>query len=991
MSSFVRFVVLAVACVLIPAAASAQGSIAGVVKDASGAVLPGVTVEAASPVLIEKVRTAVTDGAGQYRILNLRPGSYSVTFTLPGFATVRREDIELTGAFTATVNADLRVGGVEETITVSGETPVVDVQNVNRQQVLDRELIDAIPTGRNLAGETLLTPGVGGLEVGGGNFRTDTLSTTVHGSTAEDHRTTQNGVPVSVAFGGGQNFGQNSNVVAYEEVAVDTGAASAEIATGGTRFNLIPRDGGNSFSGVVFGSIITEGMQGDNYTQELKDRGLATPDKIKQLVDINPGFGGPIMRDRLWFYSTYRYKTVNTYPPGIFYNRNANNPNLWTYEPDTSRRPSNDVDAMDAQLRITWQATPKHKLGFHWNEATNCLCVADTTATRTPDASITRNFPKMRNLFADWTAPLTNQMLLEAGMVRRIEFVTRDLPPESNPSMISVTDQGLGNLVYRAPPGPVRTTWYRTMFYRAAASYVAAGHAVKVGLTGGLMVDETTNFSATAPYDFRFNNGVPNQITLYAVPYDLTWNGRETGLYAQDHWTIGRLALSYGVRYDYYSNSFKDQHLRPGPLVPNRNVEFPDSTGVSWHDLTPKSGVAYDLFGNGKTALKVSLNKYLQGMGNGGVFGTTMAPVSLTVTSTTRAWTDTNRDFVPDCNLASPDANGECAAMANRAFGSSRAGSTYDPDTLTGWGKRGYNWEFSAGVQQEVLPRVAVDLGYFRRWYGNFVTTDNRAVSAADYDQFSLTAPANPGLPGGGGYVVSGLYDLNPSKFGTPADNFITFSDSFGKETKRWNGVDVILNARPRDGILLRGGVSSGRTSTDNCEIVTQLPEQLFGAQVLGVANANVWLPQANCSQTGAFLTQVKFLGSYTIPRVDVQISGGLQNVPGPEALANYAAPTAAVRTSLGRDLSGGARNVTVNLMEPGTVYGDRLTELDLRVGKLLRFGATRTNVMLEIYNVFNSSGVLLQSNTFGGATPWLQPQSIMPARFIKLGFQIDF
>jgi hypothetical protein len=955
--------------------AYAQGSITGVVRDTSGAVLPGVTVEAASPALIERVRVVVTDGTGQYRIVNLRPGTYSVTFTLPGFATVRREGIELTGAFTASVNADLRVGGLEETITVTGETPVVDVQNVNRQQVLDHDIIDAIPTGRNLAGETLLTPGVGGLEVAGGNFRTDTLSTTVHGSTTEDHRTTQNGVPISIAFGGGNPFGQSSNVAAYEEVAVDTGAASAEIATGGTRFNLIPRDGGNVFAGTVFASLVTEGMQGDNYTQDLKNRGLGAPDTIKRLTDVNPGFGGPLRRDRLWFYTTIRHKMVDVYPPGIFYNRNANNPSAWTYDPDTSRRPANQVTGRDGQIRVTWQATPKHKLGFQWNEADNCLCPADTTATRTPDASILRNFPKMRNLFADWTAPMTNRVLLEASMVRRFEFVTRDLPPESNPLMIAVTDQGLGNLQYRAPAGPVRTTLYLTIFYRTSVSYVTGSHAIKVGVNGGQMVDETSNFNASPPYDFRFNNGVPNQITLHAVPYDLTWNGDEAGIYAQDHWTLGRLTLSYGLRYDYYTNSFKDQQLRAGPLVPTRNVTFPDSRGVKWHDLTPKSGASYDLFGTGRTAVKVSLNKYLQGMGNGGVFGNTLAPVSRTVTSTTRSWNDADRDFTPDCDLTSPVANGECGAMANRNFGTAVPGATYDPDTLSGWSKRGFNWEFSAGVQHEIIPRTSIDVSYFRRWYGNFVATDNRALSPADYDPFSVPAPANAGLPGGGGYAVSGLYNLKPEKFGVPADNFITFADNFGKQIQHWNGVDAILSARPRPGVLLRGGLSTGRTSTDNCEVVARLdnPSPLY------------------CHVDTNFLTQVKFLGAYTIPRIDVQVSAGLQNVAGPEILANYNAPNAVVRPSLGRDLSGGATNVTVNLIQPGSMYADRLTELDLRVGKILRYGRARANLMVEIYNVFNSSGVLLQNNTFGGAAPWLQPQSILPARFLKLGVQFDF
>ena len=416
--------------------------------------------------------------------------------------------------------------------------------------------------------------------------------------------------------------------------------------------------------------------------------------------------------------------------------------------------------------------------------------------------------------------------------------------------------------------------------------------------------------------------------------------------------------------------------------MPGRNVTFPDTTGVSWHDVTPKSGLAYDLFGNGRTAVKVSLNKYLQGMGNGNgrttpnevaLFGLAQAPVRRIVSRTNRSWRDANGDFVPDCVLSDPAANGECGRMSNSAFGTVRSGSSYDPDTLSGWGKRGFNWEFSAGVQQELVPQVSVDLSYFRRWYGNFALIDNRAVGPADFDAFSITAPAHADLPGGGGFEVPGLYDLKPEVFGRPADNYVTFADNFGKQIQHWNGVDVTINARPGAGTLLQGGLSTGRTSTDNCEVVARLenPSPLY------------------CHVDTKFLTQVKFQAAYTIPRFNVQISAGLQNVPGPEIQANYNAPNSAVRPSLGRNLAGRARNTRVNLIAPGTTYGDRATELDMRVAKILEFGGIRTNVLVEFYNVFNSSTVLRQSNTFGRR--WQQPQSILPARFVKFGMQFDF
>jgi hypothetical protein len=394
-----------------------------------------------------------------------------------------------------------------------------------------------------------------------------------------------------------------------------------------------------------------------------------------------------------------------------------------------------------------------------------------------------------------------------------------------------------------------------------------------------------------------------------------------------------------------------------------------------YHDITPKLGVSYDPFGNGRTAVKVGLNKYVAAVSIvNNAFGVDANPVSNIVISTTRTWTDANRNFVPDCDLLSTAANGECGAMANRDFGGVRAGATFDPETQQGWNKRNYNWEFSAGVQQQLVPQVAVDVSYFRTWYGNFTVTDNLAVGPADYDRFQLTAPADSRLPGGGGYVIPGLLDLNPSKFGVPVNNLVTLANNYGEQIRYWQGFDVTVSARPREGLLLQGGTSSGRTVNDNCEVLVKLPE----ISPLG---------GPYCRSVSALQTQVKFVGSYTIPVVELLVSAAYQSVPGPEIAANFNASNALVAPSLGRNLSGGA-NVTVNLVEPGTMYGDRLNQLDLRVSRILRFGRTSTRLNLDIYNALNSNAVLTLNNNFGA---WQQPTVILLARFAKIGVQFDF
>jgi hypothetical protein len=433
---------------------------------------------------------------------------------------------------------------------------------------------------------------------------------------------------------------------------------------------------------------------------------------------------------------------------------------------------------------------------------------------------------------------------------------------------------------------------------------------------------------------------------------------------------LSRLTLNAGIRFDYFNLYFPEQHIGPGVLVPTRNINFPRTDGINFKDVTPRLGAAYDVFGNGKTAVKASINKYISGISHQS--GNAINPVSRLATQTTRPWTDSDRDFTPDCDLLNPLLNGECGPMANANFGRETPTTVIDPDTLSGSGKRAYNWEFSAGVQQELMPRVSLDFGYFRRWFGNFTVNDNLAVTAADFSPFSVTAPADPRLPDGGNYVVKGLFDLNPNKVGQ-VSTYQTFASNFGTQTEHWNGVDATINLRPRAGMLLQGGLSTGRTTTDNCEVRAKLPE---------LSPVNPF-----CSTSTGFITQFKFLGAYTIPRADVQISGTFQALPGPTIAANYTAANAVVQPSLGRPLSGGA-NVTVNLIEPGTMYGERLNQLDLRFGKVLRFGRTRTNVGLDMFNALNANPVLTENSSFA---VWRTPLSILQPRYFRISAQFDF
>jgi carboxypeptidase family protein len=349
MSSTVRVKTLlcaiAAAVLALPAVAFGQAAsgIAGVVRDTSGAVLPGVTVEAASPALIEKVRSVVSDGEGQYKIVNLPPGVYAVSFSLPGFTTFKREGVELAANFTATVNADMRVGALEETVTVSGQSPVVDVQNTTTRNQITREALDTVPTNKTLEAFAALTPGVtmtaSAQDVGGSKGETY-VQLQVHGSRVGDAKTLLDGFETNEWSG--RVFVPNP--ASAQEVAIDLGNGVAEAPANGVYVNFVPRDGGNSFHGTLFGSYTDDTLQSEaNLSDDIRARGLTQADlgSVLYIWDTNGSIGGPLKRDRVWFHHAMRSWGSANAVVGAYYNRT---PESWFYEADTSRPAHDDFN-----------------------------------------------------------------------------------------------------------------------------------------------------------------------------------------------------------------------------------------------------------------------------------------------------------------------------------------------------------------------------------------------------------------------------------------------------------------------------------------------------------------------------------------------------------------------------------------------------------------------------------------------------------------------
>jgi hypothetical protein len=522
--------------------------------------------------------------------------------------------------------------------------------------------------------------------------------------------------------------------------------------------------------------------------------------------------------------------------------------------------------------------------------------------------------------------------------------------------------------------------------WRASLSYVTGAHNFKFGTVGAYMIEDITNFTNDLNLSYTFLGGRPTSLTESLNPYTQKNRVEWTGYYGQDQWTLGRVTLQGALRFDRAWSWSPPQTIGPTNYLATQ-LSFPRTPGVdSYKDLSPRGGVAWDLFGNGKTSVKVNVGKYLDPASNLNDNYSISNPIQRIATTTSRTWIDANGDFTPQCDLANPAATGECFAMNSPTFGTAQLTTgAIDPAIMNGWSVRPGDWQIGASVQHQLLPRMSIEIGYFRRWLTNFTTTDNTAVDATDFTPFSVAAPSDPRLPDGGGYTVSGLYNVVQSKFGATNNN-VTFAKNFGEWSQVYNGMLVNFSARASKGLTFQGGVNTGKTVQDICEVRDALPETSigFGGSTLGPTNPY-------CHIDPGFITKVTGLATYTVPKVDVLLSGTWRSDQGAPLRATWNAPSDVVAAALGRPVAGNARTVAIDLVAPGQVWGDRVNEIDLRVAKVLRFGRTRSTVGLDIYNLINSNAVLTYNQTFVPGGSWLAPTSVLSPRFFKVSAQIDF
>ena len=680
---------------------------------------------------------------------------------------------------------------------------------------------------------------------------------------------------------------------------------------------------------------------------------------------INPSFGGPLVKDKLWFYATYKYQDDKVWVPSSHFADGS----------PAFRRLEGNYSGIG---RVTWAASSKDKIrvyvekqftGEFYNGFNTYAGVHARGVERCRTAS--GWIPQAR-----WTRAQSNKLLFEAGIAYYNQPYSRPAGPKpaasALPSLNNSTGLLTGKCGYLIPPYSSTTKDYNVM---ASASYVTGSHAMKFGITDlwgensrtfapAANIDTLITVNATIPGLGAVTN-FPAAVVVYNSPATSIQNvNSDFGSYAQDTWTMKRVTLNYGARFEHFNASVPAESSPASTWIGARN--FPAIPDVpNWNDWAVRFAVAYDLFGNGKTALKANAGKYVAAQAAG--FAQTfngMSGVTQTVT-----WSDTSRNGT----IYDAAGNIEVSEVGPRTANYGQVTSRPDPALA-----RGNNWEYSAVLQHELIPRVSVSAGYYRRNFYNLQVNDNQNLALGDWSApFNISTPTDPRLPLSGQAIP--IYNLNAAKVGVATDTLVTYSTA---NTTTYNGVEFTANMR-RDKFIIFGGVTTDKRTTITCD----------GDTSSGIAGGARDTPNGArfCDAVPPFRTTVKASAAYSFP-YDINLSGSFTSIPGPTVRADYTV-TAGIAGRPIISSTAGANTLVVNLVQPGSLFLDYQNRLDLRVGKTFKLDRSKIQGFMDVFNVLNAGTALSVNQTYAasGTNSWLAPTTIMDGRYFRFGMQLNF
>ncbi len=1016
--------------------ASAQSTISGIVRDSSGAVMAGVRVEAASAALIERSRSVTTSGDGRYSIVDVRPGLYTMTFTLQGFSTVKQE-VTVPANVSVPVDAEMKVGSVGETVNVESTIATVDVENVAHPQVLSRADMDAIPSARNMQSLGSYVPGVHlNTPDVAGSMQVQQTYLTAHGNQATDATYLLDGMLVNSIIGDGraQNYIDNAII---QETTYQTSNVTAEVSGGGVYTNMVPKDGGNQFHGDLFLGWVNSSFVGTNIDQKLIARSVTGQSAVNKIEDFDGSIGGPIKKDRLWFLLTGRKQITDLQSAGSFFSNGS---------------PGIEADKLwTGTARLTWQINPKNKFSAMWQRVWKYIS-ADIVSSlfglgagmspyvaTNPDLSSLHRDPVMYYILQGrWTGTLTPRLLLQGGFslnkedfnvlyqpgVQRVPFT-----PEwyANASQIDVA------LLTRSVAGSANSYNVRDRYVlNGSGAYVTGAHTIKFGTQDSYGPDYINNVANGDAY-YRFTNGVPLDITAYNTPTVIRQRlNADLGIYGMDTWHFKRLSITAGLRWEYLSNKIEPESAPGGRFVPARSFDKVDCSTVKglgcFKNWAPRVGIIYDLFGNHKTALKAGFGKYNAPITTGILQN--LNPMYTATVNVPWVGAPTTACQSSGCYPAGAGfGQGNVGANPNPSFGilQNRA---LDPNF-----HRQYNLQYSAGVQHEVMRGVTLNFNWNRRADYQQILTLNNAVPFSAWTPFQIMNPLD-------GTPIT-VFNLQPAFFGLKPQVYQTN----GRQSTRsntYNGFETSVTARLPRGAFLFAGWTIERQIDRDCDMTAGSnllndPNSLrfcdwMGSlyrelgQVSGIPYRNEfkltgnmplkWGLQVSASlyadpvYSTNFATNLAFNNTTSQYSMDAYFAGqqsGLYAVNWnitpttryPDDCSACPKDPSPANPNRGAIVDSGLRQGAelIPLVAPGKRLTPRLNQFDIGVRRVFH---PRENMTLSgeatIFNVINSNTVLAESETLGTkVAPFLpggiggQPVQVANPRMLRLSLQFKF